>query len=193
MLDADPMVQFKSALEGALAREPFDATAMALATVDASGRPSVRMVLLKGADARGFSFFTNRGSRKAEQLGARPFGALCFHWPAAVEQVRVEGRVELLPEAESDDYFASRPRGSQLGAWASRQSEALVSREALEERTRAVEARFAGAPVPRPPFWGGYLLVPDRVEFWYGQESRLHDRWVYLRSGDGWTTERLYP
>jgi pyridoxamine 5'-phosphate oxidase len=193
MLDADPMVQFKSALDRALSREPFDATAMALATVDASGRPSLRMVLLKGADARGFSFFTNRGSRKAAELDARPFGALCFHWPKAAEQVRVEGRVELLPEAESDDYFASRPRGSQLGAWASRQSEALRSREVLEERTRAIEARFAGVTVPRPPFWGGYLLVPDRVEFWYGQESRLHDRWVYLRSGDGWITERLYP
>jgi pyridoxamine 5'-phosphate oxidase len=193
MAGSDPIVRFQNALENAVASEPFDATAMALSTVDEHGRPSVRMVLLKSADQQGFRFFTNRASRKAGQLAAQPFAALCFHWPANVEQVRIEGRVERLPERESDEYFATRPRGSQIGAWASRQSEVLASREALEERTRLLEARFAGGPVPRPPFWGGYLLVPDRIEFWHGQPSRLHDRWLYVRSGEGWTVERLYP
>lgn len=193
MLDLDPILRFEKALERAVSRETFDPTAMALSTVDEAGRPSVRMVLLKGVDRRGFTFFTNRTSRKAAQLAKRPYAALCFHWPVAAEQVRIEGRIELVPDAESDDYFSSRPRGSQIGAWASRQSAVLASREALEDRVRRIEERFAGGAVPRPPFWGGYLLVPDRIEFWVGQESRLHDRWVHVRTGEGWSVERLYP
>ena len=168
---------------------------MTLATADAAGRPSARIVLLKGIDPRGFVFFTNRESRKARELEERPFAALVLHWPKAAEQIRVEGRVERVSDAESDLYFATRPRGSQIGAWASSQSRPLESREALLNRVREAEARFAGQPVPRPPFWGGYRLVPDRIEIWRGQESRLHDRVVYARDaeGDPWREERLYP
>ncbi|KYF58630.1 pyridoxine/pyridoxamine 5'-phosphate oxidase [Sorangium cellulosum] len=189
----DPLVLARYLLEQRQTTEPTDATAMTLATVDASGRPSARMVLLKGIDDRGFVFFTNYASRKAADLEANPFAALCIHWAKAAEQVRVEGRVERIGDAESDAYFATRPRGSQIGAWASRQSAPLPSRERLIERVREIEARFEGRPVPRPAFWGGYRLVPERVELWRGQESRLHDRVVYLRDGDGWRVERLYP
>jgi pyridoxamine 5'-phosphate oxidase len=191
----DPIAHARALLEERRRTEPTDATAAALATVDASGRPSARMVLLKGIDARGFVFFTNHGSRKAHDLAAKPVAALCLHWPRAAEQVRVEGRVERVSDAESDAYFASRPRGSQIGAWASRQSATLPSRDALLERVREIEARFEGRDVPRPEFWGGYRVVPDRIEFWHGQESRLHDRVVYARDegGDGWRVERLYP
>ncbi|WP_437630126.1 pyridoxamine 5'-phosphate oxidase [Sorangium sp. So ce854] len=189
----DPLVLARDLLEQRQTTEPTDATAMTLATVDASGRPSARMVLLKGIDDRGFVFFTNYASRKAADLEANPFAALCIHWAKAAEQIRVEGRVERIGDAESDAYFATRPRGSQIGAWASRQSAPLPSRERLIERVREIEARFEGGPVPRPAFWGGYRLVPERVELWRGQESRLHDRVVYLREGDGWRVERLYP
>ncbi|WP_437669642.1 pyridoxamine 5'-phosphate oxidase [Sorangium sp. So ce131] len=189
----DPFALARELLAQRRTTEPTDATAMTLATADASGRPSARVVLLKGIDERGFVFFTNYGSRKAAELGANPFAALCIHWAKAAEQIRAEGRVERVSDAESDAYFASRPRGSQIGAWASRQSAPLPSREALLERVREIEARFEGRPVPRPAFWGGYRLVPDRVEFWWGQESRLHDRALYLRDGDGWRVERLYP
>ncbi|HTN90958.1 MAG TPA: pyridoxamine 5'-phosphate oxidase [Sorangium sp.] len=189
----DPFVLARELLEQRQTTEPTDATAMTLATADASGRPSARMVLLKGIDDRGFVFFTNYGSRKAAELEANPFAALCIHWAKAAEQIRVEGRVERVTEAESDAYFATRPRGSQIGAWASRQSAPLPSRERLIERVREIEARFDGRPVPRPEFWGGYRVVPDRIELWRGQESRLHDRVVYHRAGDGWRVERLYP
>ncbi|WP_437826781.1 pyridoxamine 5'-phosphate oxidase [Sorangium sp. So ce1153] len=189
----DPFVLARELLEQRQTTEPTDATAMTLATADASGRPSARMVLLKGIDDRGFVFFTNYGSRKAAELEANPFAALCIHWAKAAEQIRVEGRVERVTEAESDAYFATRPRGSQIGAWASRQSAPLPSRERLIERVREIEARFDGRPVPRPEFWGGYRVVPDRIELWRGQESRLHDRVVYHRDGDGWRVERLYP
>ncbi|AUX24274.1 pyridoxamine 5'-phosphate oxidase [Sorangium cellulosum] len=189
----DPFALARALLEQRRTTEPTDATAMTLATVDASGRPSARLVLLKGIDERGFLFFTNYASRKSAELAANPFAALCIHWAKAAEQIRVEGRVERLSDAESDAYFATRPRGSQIGAWASRQSEPLPSREVLLERVREIEARFEGRPVPRPPFWGGFRVVPDRIEFWRGQESRLHDREVYLRDGDGWRVERLYP
>ncbi|WP_437302771.1 pyridoxamine 5'-phosphate oxidase [Sorangium sp. So ce388] len=189
----DPFVLARELLEQRQTTEPTDATAMTLATADASGRPSARMVLLKGIDDRGFVFFTNHGSRKAVELEANPFAALCIHWAKAAEQIRVEGRVERVTEAESDAYFATRPRGSQIGAWASRQSAPLPSRERLIERVREIEARFEGGPVPRPEFWGGYRVVPERIEFWRGQESRLHDRVVYHRDGDGWRVERLYP
>lgn len=189
----DPLVLARDLLEQRQTTEPTDATAMTLATVDPSGRPSARMVLLKGIDDRGFVFFTNYASRKAADLEANPFAALCIHWAKAAEQIRVEGRVERLSDAESDAYFATRPRGSQIGAWASRQSAPLPSRERLIERVREIEARFDGRPVPRPAFWGGYRVVPERVELWRGQESRLHDRVVHVRDGDGWRVERLYP
>jgi pyridoxamine 5'-phosphate oxidase len=189
----DPFLLARELLEQRQATEPTDATAMTLATADASGRPSARMVLLKGIDERGFVFFTNYESRKSMDLAENPFAALCIHWAKAAEQIRVEGRIERVSDAESDAYFETRPRGSQIGAWASRQSAPLPSREALLERVREIERRFDGRPVPRPEFWGGYRVVPERIEFWYGQESRLHDRVVYLRHGDGWRIERLYP
>jgi pyridoxamine 5'-phosphate oxidase len=151
------------------------------------------MVLLRGADERGFVFHTNYNSRKAGELAANPHAALCFHWPTLEEQIRVEGRIERLPSSECDAYFVTRPRGSQLGAWASEQSMLLPSRETLEEQYRAIERRFEGSPVPRPPFWGGFRLVPERIEFWFGRPDRLHDRLSYTREADGWRIERLYP
>ena len=165
----DPLEQFRRWFAEADA-----ANAMALATAAADGAPSVRMVLLRGADERGFVFHTNYNSRKARELVDNPHAALCFHWPTLEEQIRVEGRIERLPAAESDAYFASRPRGSQLGAWASEQSEVLPSREMLEERYREIERRFEGRTVDRPAFWGGYRIAPHRIEFWYGRPDRLH-------------------
>jgi pyridoxamine 5'-phosphate oxidase len=189
---ADPLVRFQEAFAVARAREGGDPTAVALATADANARPSVRMVLLKGVDERGFVFFTNYGSRKARELDDNPHAALCFFWRDLEQQVRAEGPIERVTAAESDAYFASRARGSQIGAWASKQSETLRSREVLLERVREIEARFPG-DVPRPPFWGGFRLVPERVEFWQGQASRLHDRDVYERDGAGWRVSHLYP
>ncbi len=189
----DPIAEFESALAEARRRETVDATACALATADAAGRPAVRMVLLKQVDERGFVFHTNYGSRKAHQLAENPYAALCFHWPTLARQVRVEGPAERLPPEESDAYFASRARGSQIAAWASRQSEPLDSRARLIGRVAALEARFAGRSVPRPEFWGGYRLRPERMEFWWNQLHRLHDRLLYLRRGEGWSVERLYP
>lgn len=192
MSSANPITEFQNAIERAASRQ-VDTAPAALATADAAGRPSVRMVLLRGADERGFVFHTNFASRKARDLDQNPRAALCFHWHTLEEQIRVEGPVERLPDDESDAYFASRPRGSQLGAWASRQSAVLATREQLEEEYREVERRFAGLPVPRPPFWGGYRLIPERIEFWYGRPDRLHDRLLYVRDGDRWTIRRLYP
>lgn len=189
----DPLVEFRSRLALAAPAEPEAGTAMSLATVDADGRPSARMVLLKQADARGFSFFTNYGSRKAGQLDHGGHAALCWFWPSINQQVRAEGAVARLSADESDAYFASRPRASQVGAWASRQSAPLASRRLLEERVAAIDARFAGQEIRRPPFWGGYLLTPRRIEFWTGDESRLHHRWLYRRADSGWTIERLFP
>ena len=192
MSSANPITEFLNAIERAAARQ-VDTAPVALATADAEGRPSVRMVLLRGADERGFVFHTNYNSRKAGELAANPHAALCFHWPTLEEQIRVEGRIERLPSSESDAYFVTRPRGSQLGAWASEQSMVLPSRETLEEQYRATERRFEGSPVPRPPFWGGFRLVPERIEFWFGRPDRLHDRLSYTREADGWRIERLYP
>ena len=192
MTGIDPILMFLEAVERARERE-VDTAPVALATTSANGRPSVRMVLLRGADHNGFVFYTNYESRKALEVEATRWAALCFHWVAIEEQIRVEGRVSRLSHAESDEYFATRPRGSQLAAWASRQSETMASRAELEERYREVADRFAGQPVPRPPFWGGYRLVPEHVEFWLGRPDRLHDRLVYVREGETWRVSRLYP
>jgi pyridoxamine 5'-phosphate oxidase len=188
----NPLAEFQAAIARAESHG-IDTTPVALATADKDGRPSARMVLLRGVDERGFVFHTNYHSRKGRELAENPFGALCFHWPTIEEQIRIEGPVERLPTDESDAYFAGRPRGSQIGAWASAQSEPLDSRATFERRIQEVEARFEGVPVPRPPFWGGFRIAPVRIEFWLGRESRLHDRTVYTRAGDGWTVEKLYP
>ena len=168
---------------------------MTLATADAGGRISARIVLLKAVDADGFRFFTNYESLKGAQLAAHPQVALCFHWKLLREQVqvRVEGDVSLLPTAESDAYFASRPRGSQIGAWASLQSQALPDRATFERRVAEFEKRYEGTTVPRPPHWGGYLVRPDRIEFWYGARFRLHERVTYVREGGVWSRGMLYP
>ena len=192
MASANPITEFLNAIERATSHQ-VDTAPAALATADHDGRPSVRMVLLRGADERGFVFHTNYNSRKGRELDANPNAALCFHWPTLDEQIRIEGTTDRLPADESDEYFNARPRGSQLGAWASAQSDLLATRETLEEEYRATELRFAGKPVPRPSFWGGYRLKPHRIEFWYGRPDRLHDRLVYTRDGDTWKIERLYP
>ena len=193
MASADPITEFLNALERARAHQ-VDTAPVTLATADSQGRPSARMVLLRGADERGFVFHTSYNSRKGRELTGNPYAALCFHWVTLDEQIRVEGHVERLTAAESDAYFASRPRGSQLGAWASDQSQVLPSRETLEERYREIERQFGGAVVPRPPFWGGFRVVPTRIEFWYGRPDRLHDRVVYIRDASAqWRIERLYP
>ncbi len=188
----DPIDQYLAATERAQ-RDGIDTAPAALATADASGRPSIRVVLLRTVDARGFVFFTNYESRKARDLTANPRAALCQHWPTLEEQIRVEGRIERVSGAESDAYFAGRPRDSQVGAWASEQSRPLESRAVLEGRIRDVEARFAGEPVARPPFWGGYRVVPETIEFWYGRPGRLHDRLLYTRGASGWSTAWLFP
>lgn len=196
LVDRDPFRRFGELLARARQTDLAEPTAMALATVGADGRPSARMVLLKEFDARGFVFYTNLGSRKARNLESNPFAALCFHWQPLEVQVRIEGRVEPVSDAEADVYFASRPRGSQIGAWASRQSEPLAARSELDARIRQIEQRFANRDVPRPPFWSGFRVVPERIEFWTGQPSRLHDRDVYTpgaAADDEWQVEQLYP
>lgn len=186
-------VGFYKWLQIVFGRKPIDPNAMTLATVDARGRPSARTVLLKGADARGFIFFTNYESRKGRELAENPRAALAFYWKDLERQVCVAGPVEKLSVAESEQYFKSRPRGSQVGAWASKQSAPIPNREYLEERWKETEARYP-TDVPIPPFWGGYVLRPDRVEFWQGGASRLHDRFEYSRQPDGsWTIQRLSP
>jgi pyridoxamine 5'-phosphate oxidase len=192
MASADPITEFQNAVERAKAHQ-VDTAPVVLATTDTDGRPSARLVLLRGVDARGFVFFTNYNSRKGRELAANPHAALCFHWVSLDEQIRIEGSVERVSGEESDAYFTSRPRGSQLGAWASEQSQVLPSRETLEERYREIERRFEGRQVDRPPFWGGFRLTPVRIEFWYGRPDRLHDRVVYTRDESAWRIERLYP
>lgn len=191
-LDPDPLRQFRSWLADAVAAGLREPNATALATVDGDGAPSVRMVLLKGLEADRFVFYTNLESRKAAALAAEPRCGLCLWWDALERQVRVEGRAERVADATADAYFASRPRGSQLGAWASAQSRPIDGRMVLETARAAAAARFPEA-VARPPFWGGYAVVADAVEFWQGRASRLHDRFRYERSGPGWARTRLAP
>ena len=189
----EPIAQFVRWFEAATAAAVPEPNAMTLATATPDGRPSARIVLLKGFDSRGFSFFTNDRSRKARELEANPRASLVLFWPALERQVRIDGRVERVSATESDEYFAMRPLGARLGAWASDQSEVVADRGELEARMAEVERRFADGVVPRPPHWGGYRVVPEEVEFWQGRPNRLHDRLVYRRSGDGWTIVRLSP
>lgn len=193
-VDADPIRQFQAWFDAARAASPFEPNAMALATVGADGRPSVRMVLLKGLDERGFVFYTNYESRKGRELEDTPWAALDFFWPAMERQVRVEGTVERVTAEESDTYFHSRPVGSQLGATASRQSEIIPDRDVLEQRVAELSEQYRDQEIPRPEYWGGYRVVPDFIEFWQGRVSRLHDRLRYRLSADGsWKIERLSP
>ena len=189
----DPHLLFDEWFALARASEPNDPDAMALATADAAGRPSVRMVLLKGHDQRGFVFYTNGDSRKGGELEANPHAALALHWKSLRRQVRIEGPVEPVSAAEADAYFASRSPDSQLGAWASEQSRPLPSRETFERRFEDMRARFEGRAVPRPPRWSGFRVVPERIEFWSDRPHRLHERRLFTRSGEGWTEGLLYP
>jgi pyridoxamine 5'-phosphate oxidase len=197
----DPFALFDEWLSEARLSEINDPEAMAFASADADGRPSVRIVLLRRAGPDGFGFFTNLDSRKGEELIANPYGALAIHWKSLRRQVRAEGRVEMVPDAEADAYFAGRSRESQLGSWASDQSRPLESREAFEARYEEVSRQFDGAPVTRPPRWSGFRLIPDRIEFWSDRPHRLHERRLFTRDpgsgsaagGDGWAEGLLYP
>lgn len=192
----DPIALFSQWLNEAAQGEPHDANAMALATVDADGQPSVRMVLLKGHDADGFVFYTNEESRKGQALAANPRAALLFHWKSLRRQVRIEGRVERVDDATADAYFASRPRDSQIGAWASDQSRPMAGRAEFLGRIAKYAAKYAIGAVPRPPHWGGFRVVPERIEFWVDRKSRLHERTIYLPDASapgGWRTETIYP
>jgi pyridoxamine 5'-phosphate oxidase len=192
-LDPDPIVQFRRWFADADAAEVPLANAIALATADADGVPSVRHVLLRGIAEDGFVFYTNRSSRKGQELALNPHGAFAVLWRELDRQICVRGPVRELADEASDGYFATRPREAQIGAWASRQSEPIRDRDELEERLAAATERFDGDEVPRPPFWGGYLLTPETVEFWQGRRFRLHDRFRYTRDAIGWRIERLSP
>jgi pyridoxamine 5'-phosphate oxidase len=189
----DPFALFDEWFEAARASEPNDPEAMALATADAHGRPAVRMVLLKGHGPDGFVFYTNDQSAKGGQLAGNPRAALLFHWKSLRRQVRVEGRVERVSDAQADAYFATRARDSQLGAWASDQSRPLDARATFERRFDEMKQRFEGREVPRPPHWGGYRLVPERIEFWSDRPNRLHERRLFTREPGGWSEGLLYP
>lgn len=192
-VDPSPFEQFRLWWDESLALGDERRQCMALATIDASGAPVSRIVLLKQFDERGFVFFTNYGSRKARELERDPHVALSIHWFEQLHQVRIEGIAERTSRDESEAYFATRPRASQIGAWASEQSSVIDSREFLERQVAATEARFAGVDVPCPPFWGGFRVVPHSIEFWQGHTGRLHDRLRYAREGSGWKVERLAP
>lgn len=189
----DPFSLFRQWLTEAEKSEPGDPNAMALATADADGRSSVRMVLLKGVDERGFVFYTNLGSRKGQQLAANPWAGLCFHWKSLRRQVNVEGPISPVDGAEADAYFASRDRMSQIGAWASKQSRPLAGRFELESRVARFAARFHLGAVPRPEFWSGFRVAPERVEFWEDRPFRLHNRLLFRRAEGGWRTQTLFP
>jgi pyridoxamine 5'-phosphate oxidase len=191
--DPDPLRQFQLWFDQAVAAGEPEPTAMTLATCTPDGKPSARIVLLKICDQRGLAFFTNHHSRKGRELTNNPFAALVFNWPTLERQVRVEGTVEIVSEAESDEYFATRPLGSRLGAWASEQSAVIPTRDELERQHRELEARYPDGQVPRPPHWGGYRVVPQVFEFWQGRPSRLHDRLRYRRVDGRWVLERLAP
>jgi len=191
-VDADPFKQFHAWLAEAIEAQVPEPTAMTLATVDAPGRPSARIMLLKALDERGFVFYTNFESRKGAELASRPLAALTFFWKELERQVRIEGAVEKVSAAEADEYFASRPLGSRIGAWASTQSATIESRAWLEARVKAAEVQYGDRP-PRPPHWGGYRVIPAWLEFWQGRQSRLHDRIAYAKSDDGWKITRLSP
>ncbi len=190
---AEPLALFRAWFDEAQRSEPNDPDAMALATADADGRPAVRMILLKGFDAQGFVFYTNVESRKGQELAANSQAALLFHWKSLRRQVRIEGPVTPVSDAEADAYFASRPRAHRIGAWASQQSRPLSGRFELEKLVARYAAKFHIGPIPRPPFWSGYRLAHRTLEFWRSSRFRLHDRLIYRRTGDGWTTERLFP
>jgi len=189
----DPVALFHTWFQDAIKGGIYLPESMALGTAAPDGKPSVRLVLLKGYDERGFVFFTNYESRKAAELDANPEATLVFHWAILQRQIRLEGKVERITTAESEAYFHSRPRGSQIGAWASKQSDRLASRKELEDRVKRYEAEFEGGEIPLPSFWGGYRLRPRSMEFWQGRASRLHDRIKFNRDGDNWSRLRLYP
>ncbi len=191
----NPIERFRLVLEEARKVQPDDFNGMMLSTVDENGRPSSRVVLLKEFDERGFVFYSNLESRKGRELAVNPWAALAFWWPALKQQVRIEGRAERVSDAEADAYFATRPRGSQVGAWASKQSEVLGNRDVLEQAVAELEREYLNDVVPRPPHWSGLRVVPDRIEFWTDRISRLHDREVYIRdrADAPWRMERLYP
>jgi pyridoxamine 5'-phosphate oxidase len=189
----DPMLQFRQWFDQALAADLIEPNAMTLATVDATGQPSARMVLLKGLESGGFDFFTNYNGRKGQELATNAKAALVFWWGELERQVRIEGQVSPITAAESDLYFHSRPIGSQLGAWASPQSQVIADRQVLETRLAEVKAQYEGKEIPRPPHWGGYRLTPHAIEFWQGRSNRLHDRLLYTRTGNTWQQVRLAP
>jgi len=190
---SDPMVLFGKWLEEALRSGNPEPSAMSLATADKSGKVSSRMVLLKEAGPGGFVFFTNYNSRKGKEIEANPMAALLFFWPELYRQVRIEGILSILGEKESDEYFSTRPRNSRISAWASPQSEPIPGRVFLDTREKEMKSAFEGKPVPRPPWWGGYLLRPETIEFWQGRENRLHDRIRYTQVSGDWKRERLAP
>jgi pyridoxamine 5'-phosphate oxidase len=192
-LDPDPIVQFQEWFEKVIDADLHEPNAMIVSTASTDGKPSARTVLLKGYDERGFVFYTNYEGRKANEIEANPMCALLFYWGELERQVRIEGRASRLSGDESDAYFEGRPRGSRRGAWASEQSRPVEDRSVLEDRVKALEAQYEGREIPRPPFWGGYRVEPDTIEFWQGRENRLHDRLVYRREDGAWRIERLQP